>query len=90
MELEELEEQEEQEEQDKQEEPPVQAMVRVVSGRERDESSLDQELAEFNLVINVRERGSGGRMKHAIPKERRDRILKRWAMEGWEGSGGGG
>jgi hypothetical protein len=31
----------------------MQAVARVVSGRSKEESSLDQELAEFNMVIQV-------------------------------------
>ena len=36
-----------------------------------------QELAELHLVINVKERKGGGRKNNYIPKERRDKILKR-------------
>merc|ERR1719411_2420175 len=57
-----------------------QKFAKAVSRRSKEESSLDQELAEFNLVINVEGRTSncsGGRGKHFMSKERREKILKR-------------
>jgi len=57
-----------------------QKFAKAVSRRSKEESSLDQELAEFNLVINVEGRTtncSGGRVKHFMSKERREKILKR-------------
>ena len=81
----------------------LQKFAKAVSRRSKEESSLDQELAEFNLVnnsmslsdwiffiskfeqvINVEGRTtncSGGRVKHFMSKERREKILKRWDLD---------
>ena len=82
----------------------LQKFAKAVSRRSKEESSLDQELAEFNLVINnmsllddflhfdiflleydqvINVEGrttncSGGRVKHFMSKERREKILKKW------------
>ena len=55
-----------------------QMFAKVVSRKSKEESSLDQELAEFNLVINVAERPAAARKKHFMSKERRQLILERW------------
>ena len=81
----------------------LQKFAKAVSRRSKEESSLDQELAEFNLVINnmsllddflhfdiflleydqvINVEGrttncSGGRVKHFMSKERREKILKK-------------
>lgn len=57
-----------------------QKFAKAVSKRSKEESSLDQELAEFNLVIKVEGNTtnySGVRVKHFMSKERREKILKR-------------
>lgn len=54
-----------------------QMFAKVVSRKSKEESSLDQELAEFNLVINVAERPAAARKKHFMSKERRQLILER-------------